>query len=114
MQNCGDKSVTDDLPLVEEDIKATQKRWDELRTRMDYRRRFLGEAIADFHQFYKSVLLVEEVLGQVESIVNVEFVFVLDPKDLQNKLSDVKVRERTLTKVDTAEKRFSAVRSPRF
>ena len=91
MGSCAEKSVTDDLPLVEHDIGAIKKRWDELRTKVDHRRRFLSGAQEEFHQYHKSLLIVEEVLVVVEEIVTIEYVLELDIKDIHDKLGAVKV-----------------------
>ena len=90
---CNKNSVTDDLPVIEDEISGVKQRWDALRRQLDEQLHKYGAALEDAMRFQEILIIVEHILIEVEELVIVEFVL-LQPnaKQAKDELGKVKVK----------------------
>lgn len=89
---CSDKQVTDDLPLLEDEIASIDKRWNDLCATVGDRLQTVENVQEEIHRYQVVLRVTQKTIIEIEQIVTVEYVLVLDPNKAKQDLAEVKVR----------------------
>lgn len=92
VDECNKKSVTDDLPVIEDEIGGVKERWGSLQGQLDEQLHKYGTALEDAMRFQEIFVIIEQILIEVEEIVTVEFILAQpNAKQAKDDLGKVKV-----------------------
>lgn len=89
---CSDKQVTDDLPLLEDEIASIDKRWNDLCATVGDRLKTVENVQEEIHRYQVVLRVTQKTIIEIEQVVTVEYVLVLDPNKAKQDLAEVKVR----------------------
>ena len=79
------------MSVLEEEVTAIDKRWEELCAKVNDRLQTLENVQEEIHRYQVVLRVTEKTLVEIEQIVSIEYELVLDTKKAKQDLAEVKV-----------------------
>lgn len=94
LKNAEDKEVTSHVPVIEDEVTAVNRRYDELHCEVNKKLDQLSDAQNSLHGYLETLQVVEQTLEEVQVFVVEEYELILDVKRSELELGKAKVTKK--------------------